>query len=368
METVALFSPAAVNSSRNILSAIERVVNSYHYILGEEVVCFEKEFSQYIGVAACVTVGNGTDALELSLKGLGVSTGDHVATAANAGFYSSTAIYAIGAIPLYIDIDDSTLTMSVESLRNSLKTTKTRPKAVIVTHLYGQLAPHILEIKELCQEAGIALVEDCAQATGAFSDGKKVGSFGKLATFSFYPTKNLGAFGDGGAITTNDDELAQRLRSLRQYGWSEKYHVALPGGRNSRMDEIQAAILREKLPHLDECNKERREIAARYSAAFNCLPLQKPISLAEDYVAHLYVVRTTQRDDLRIFLKDRGVATEVHYPIPDHLQSTYQLCSGIQLPVTELACQQIISLPCYPGLRSDKIEQVISAVEEFFGK
>ena len=365
MRQIELFSFSGMYSSGELLPILDRVSKSHSYILGKEVAAFEKEFAQYIGVSECITVANGTDALELSLKGVNIKPGDHIATVANAGFYSSTAIHAVGAIPLYVDISNESLTMSIISLKTAFFSTK-KPKAVIVTHLYGQIAPNILEIKKICEEAQVPLIEDCAQATGASINGKKAGSFGDLATFSFYPTKNLGALGDGGAIVTNNNILATRIKRLRQYGWSEKYQVVLPGGQNSRMDEIQAAILREKLPYLDEWNKMRRSIAAAYNNAFKDLPIQYPISIREDYVAHLYVIRVREQDRLRHFLKEKKIVTDVHYPIPDHLQPAYPLCTDNSLAVTELACQSVVSLPCYPGLNDGERERVIAAVQDFF--
>ncbi len=365
MKEIKLFSVPSINSSSALASVINRVLDSYSYILGKEVTAFEQEFAQYLSTRECITLANGTDALELSLRGLGIQPGDYLATVANAGFYSSTAIHAIGARPLYVDISDDSLTMSLSSLKKELSSTK-KPKAVIVTHLYGQLAPDILDIQQVCHKAGVFLIEDCAQATGATLHGKKAGSFGDVATFSFYPTKNLGALGDGGAIVTNNSELAIRIKQLRQYGWSEKYKVSLCGGCNSRMDEIQAAILREKLPYLDQWNHERRSIASAYTNAFKGLPIQCPPSLSEDYVAHLYVIRVTERDRFRKFLKEKGVATDIHYPIPDHLQPAYVNTQQVDLSITERACQSVVSLPCYPGLGDDEIDSVITPVKQFF--
>src|ERR1017187_5285117 len=241
-------------------AGVNRVLASGWYILGRECTAFESEFAAYCGVAHCISVANGTDGLELSLRSLGIGPGDAVATVANAGGYSTTAIRALGAEPLYIDIDPSTMNMSAADLAARLTPAV---RAVIATHLYGRMAllPALLAVTG---RAAVPLVEDCAQAHGAALGGKKAGSWGALACFSFYPTKNLGALGDGGAITTNDGRLAQRVISLRQYGWSSKYRCS-EYGRNSRMDEMQAAILRAKLPHLDGWNARRREIAATYS-------------------------------------------------------------------------------------------------------
>lgn len=359
---IPLFSAQKANQGMDFSNAIHRVMNRHWYVLGEEVVNFEREFAQYIGVQHCITVANGTDALELALRGLGVAKNDRVVTVANAGFYSSTAIHAIGAAPLYIDVDEETLTMSPDKLEHVIHQ---KPKAVIVTHLYGQLAD-MDALKRLSDQADIPLVEDCAQAHGAQRDGQQAGSFGAVACFSFYPTKNLGALGDGGAIVTRDTDLAARIRALRQYGWSQKYCVAAPGGRNSRLDELQAAILREKLPNLQRWNAERRHIAQRYNRAFAALPLRCPSSLTEDYAAHLYVARIDQRDAFRAFLESSGIGTDVHYPIPDYRQPAYAVPGFDLLKVTEAAAQTVVSLPCFPGLTDDEVERVVRAVCDYF--
>lgn len=362
LSPIPLFSAATVNASVDVLTPIQRVIDRCWYVLGEEVANFEREFAEYAGVAKCVSVANGTDAIELALRGVGVGRGDHVVAVANAGFYGSTAIHAIGAIPLYVDIDDISLTMSPEAL---LKALGQKPKAVIVTHLYGQLA-NIEELLRITNAAGVKLVEDCAQSHGAHRNGKQAGSFGAVGCFSFYPTKNLGALGDGGAIVTNDPDVASRIQQLRQYGWSQKYQVTAPDGRNSRLDEIQAAVLREKLPLLDKCNTERRSIAHRYNIAFSALPLRTPASMAEDYVAHLYVLRVKERDAFREFLKARGISTDVHYPIPDHLQPAYPQAQLFPLTVTEAASSTVVSLPCFPGLSSAEVDRVVTTVQDYF--
>jgi dTDP-3-amino-2,3,6-trideoxy-4-keto-D-glucose/dTDP-3-amino-3,4,6-trideoxy-alpha-D-glucose/dTDP-2,6-dideoxy-D-kanosamine transaminase len=361
---IPLFSAVAANAGLDFSLPIKRVIDRYWYVLGEEVASFESEFATYIGVKRCISLANGTDALELALRGLGVSEGDQVVTVANAGFYSSTAIHAIGAIPLYVDVDHRTLTMSVAALNKVLDR---KPKAIIVTHLYGQLAD-IEELVRIADEWDIPLIEDCAQSHGATRHGKQAGSFGKIACFSFYPTKNLGALGDGGAIVTNDVDLAVRIHSLRQYGWSAKYQVAISGGRNSRLDEIQAAVLREKLPHLAGWNNARRHIAQRYNNAFANLPLTCPYSLGDDYVAHLYVLRISDRNVFREYLKVRGIATDVHYPIPDHKQLAYPISDVERLDATEVACESVVTLPCFPGLTDAEVDRVIAAVLEFFNQ
>src|ERR1700752_3958771 len=244
-----------------LASAARRVVERGWYVLGSECTEFEREFARYCGSADCIGVANGTDAIELALRAVGVAPGDRVATVANAGFYSSTAIHAIGAGPVYVDVEE-THGMSLPSLREALAGQGVR--AVIVTHLYGRLAD-VEAIVALCKPLGIPVLEDCAQSHGASRGGKIAGSFGTAGCFSFYPTKNLGALGDGGAVTTGDAAMAERLRGLRQYGWGSKYRVSRAGGRNSRLDELQAALLLAKLPHLDRWNERRRGIARRLS-------------------------------------------------------------------------------------------------------
>ncbi|MCU1236056.1 MAG: DegT/DnrJ/EryC1/StrS aminotransferase [Candidatus Solibacter sp.] len=335
------------NLKSEISAAVNRVLASGWYILGRECAAFEAEFAAYCGVPHCVSVANGTDALELALRALNIGPGDAVATVANAGGYSTAAIRAAGAEALYVDIDPVTMNMSAADLQARL-TPKVR--AVIATHLYGRMAdlPSLLKV-------GVPLIEDCAQAHGAVLAGRKAGSWGTLACFSFYPTKNLGALGDGGAITTSDAHLAARVRSLRQYGWSSKYHSA-EYGRNSRLDEMQAAILRTKLPHLDAWNARRREIAATYNSALGI-----DSEIGDDCVAHLYVMRTPAREEVRGALAARGIATDIHYPVPDHLQPSAPR-TGVHLPATEQAAREVLTLPCYAELEEAEVAAVVEAL------
>jgi len=343
-------------------ACIGRVLDSGWYVSGMELSSFERDFAAWVGVQHCVGVANGTDALELALRCLGIKAGDRVATVANAGMYATTAIANVGAEPVYVDVDRRMLTVCPESLARSLVP---GTKAVIVTHLYGQVAA-MRDILDVVKRAGLYLIEDCAQAHGARLAGKSVGSWGHLGCFSFYPTKNLGALGDGGAVVTSETELADKLRCLRQYGWRAKYHSEFLGGRNSRLDELQAAVLRVKLPRVERWNSQRRLIAKRYSDAFEGLNLIVPQVPGESYVAHLYVVRCQQRDQFRKELARRGVMTDVHFPIPDYEQPSVReaLKARWLLQVTEDSCRSVVSLPCFPELTDQETDLVVNAVRD----
>jgi dTDP-4-amino-4,6-dideoxygalactose transaminase len=335
-----------------------RVHDRGWYILGPEVEAFEREFAAYLGAADCIAVGNGTDALELALRALMVQSGETVATVANAGMYATTAIRAVGAVPAYVEIDPSTLEMDPAAFA---EVAATRPRAIVATHLYGRLAD-VDAIGRIAREHGIPLIEDCAQAHGARKGDRFAGTFGALGCFSFYPTKNLGALGDAGALVTNDRELAAKLRSLRIYGWGVKYHCTMQGGMNSRMDELQAAVLRTKLPHLDRWNRRRREIAARYRDAIRHPHIVLPPFIDDGSdIAHLYVVRARARESLRDHLKAAGVATDIHYPIADHRQPGAGIMPQQGLARTDRACAEVLSLPCYPELDDAEIDVVVSA-------
>lgn len=348
---------------KSINTAFNRVLSRGWFVLGPEVVAFEAQFAQYVGVAKSVSLANGTDALELALRAVGVGKGDLVATVANAGMYTTTALIAIGAEPFFIDVDQASRTTTLHECERALTS---GVKAVVVTHLYGRATPDIRAIAELCARHNVPLVEDCAQAHGAKLDGKMVGSFGDIACFSFYPTKNLGALGDGGAIATNNVQLAEKVTRMRQYGWSSKYEVTLGNSRNSRLDEIQAAILNEFLPLLDSWNSRRREIALRYSELIKNAAVQLPVFNGEDYVAHLYVIETVDPEGLRAHLKSNQIASEVHYPIPDYKQPVFgDRFNGIRLPVTEALASTILTLPCFPELTDEQVDNVAAAVNSW---
>ena len=343
-----------------IEEAISRVLERSHFVLGGEVLAFEKSFADYIGTKYSVGVANGTDAIELGLRALGVQPGDRVATVANAGNYSATAILAIGAVPFYMDVEKSTRNVSFSEIQKALEN---GVRAVIVTHLYGLAVTEIQEIAKVCKSASVGLLEDCAQAHGAEVAGRKVGSYGDIGSFSFYPTKNLGALGDGGALTTSNELLADKVRKLRAYGWGEKYSVTLAGGRNSRLDEIQAAILLTLLPFLDESNEARRKIARSYNDEITDRSLQLPEYISKEYVGHLFVITTPRRDEFISKLNLHGIDTAIHYPISDHRQSILgSSYLGISLPVTEELTEQIVTIPCFSEMSNLEIQRTISAI------
>ena len=343
-----------------IQKAIDRVLNSGWLVLGEEVKRFEKSFAEYIGSDHCVSVANGTDAIELGLKALNIQRDDRVATVANAGMYTTNALLAIGAIPYFMDVDLDSKNVTLSEVKRALGN---NVACVVVTHLYGLAVSEILAISEACHDAGIPLFEDCAQAHGARIQGRLVGSFGDASGFSFYPTKNLGALGDAGAVVSQSQTVANRLRELRQYGWSSKYEVSVEGGRNSRMDEMQAAILNELLPFLDHGNSRRRAIAARYNANISNPAIHKPMIGDEEYVAHLYVIRCSAREQLRNHLRSKNIGTDVHYPIPDYRQPLVKnrFTQDI-LPNTAKLATEVLSLPCYPELSDQDVDEVIAVI------
>jgi aminotransferase EvaB len=346
-----------------IKSSIDRVLASGHFILGPEVKQFESSFALYLGAHFCVSLANGTDAIELSLKAMGVGSGDQVATVANAGMYATTAALAIGAEPYFMDVDISTRVTTLEEVERAVKV---GVKAVVATHLFGLAIPEIAAIAEYCRQNNVPMLEDCAQAHGAQINGKKVGTFGDAGSFSFYPTKNLGALGDGGAVVTNNPIIAETIGFLRQYGWTSKYEVQFLGARNSRLDELQAAILYDFLPHLNFDNARRREIANRYSTQLHHPNVVVPPQAGTDYVAHLYVIRSKKRELLREHLRNLNIGSDIHYPTPDYRQPVFAgRFSKIRLENTERLISEIITLPCYPEMNDDEVDCVIAAINSW---
>ncbi|MDB5408209.1 MAG: erythromycin biosynthesis sensory transduction protein EryC1 [Rhodospirillales bacterium] len=349
-------------------AAIARVLASGWYILGDETSSFEAEFAAAMGCRHGIGVGNGTDALILALRALGIGAGQSVATVSHTAVATVAAIETAGARPLLIDIDPATYTMDPQALEQALAAPPPGGAgiaAILPVHLYGQAAD-LTPLCRLAQRYRIPLIEDCAQAHGASFEGRPVGSFGDIACFSFYPTKNLGALGDGGALTTSDDRLAAEIRAIREYGWRGSRYVSERTGVNSRLDELQAAILRAKLGHLAADNDRRSAIASRYDAGLAGLDLALPSrGPGRSHVFHQYVVRSRRRDALRESLQEAGIGTNIHYPVPIHLQPAYRdrLASGPSgLAQTERAAGEILSLPMFPQLSDAQIERTIAAL------
>ncbi len=342
-----------------------RVIRSGWYLLGPETEAFEAELAAFTDVAGAVTVANGTDALEIALRAVGVDHGDEVVLAANAGGYATTACLAIGAVPVYADVDPVTLLLD-PAAASALVSPTTR--AVVVTHLYGNVA----DVAVLRAAVGdeIAIVEDVAQAHGASLGGRIAGSMGDVATYSFYPTKNLGALGDGGAVMSDRADVLTRARALRQYGWESRYVATVPGGRNSRLDEIQAAFLRDLLPEVIARNARRGAIRQGYLDAFGDRVEFVRAAPATVAATHLCVVRSPERDRLIEVLTDHGVATAVHFPVPDHTQPALagrpHRCGPLENTVA--ACDQVLSLPCFPELTDREIARVVEVVGAATGR
>ncbi|WP_416666096.1 DegT/DnrJ/EryC1/StrS family aminotransferase [Egbenema bharatensis] len=354
-------------------AAIQRVLDSGFYILGEEVAAFEQEFADFIGVPYGVSVANGTDALEIALRACNVGAGDVVLTVSHTAVATVAAIELVGAKPICIDIDPVTFTIDIDHLEAEIQYLQQSSelgtlKAIIPVHLYGYPA-NMPAIMELAQRYGLYVIEDCAQAHGAMLDHRKIGTWGDIAAFSLYPTKNLGAIGDAGIVVTQREDLADRLKSLRQYGWRERYISDIPG-MNSRLDVLQAAILRVKLKYLNRDNQSRQTIAQTYTTQLAHLPVQLP-QVAENvsHVYHQYVIQVEQRDNLFNFLKQQGVGVAIHYPLPVHLQRAYQGRVSPHtgdLKTTEQLCQKILSLPMHPFLTTEEVQTTIAELSKWF--
>jgi len=366
---VSLADPKADLSTHReaVLAALARVIDSGTYILGPEVEAFEIEAAQSIGARGGVGVASGTDALVLTMVAAGISMGDEVITVSHTAGATVAAINLVGAVPVLVDIEEEGYCLGPDCLDGALGP---RTKAILPVHLYGQ--PADLEcIGDFAKRHSLALIEDCAQAMGATLHGRKVGSIGDAGCLSFYPTKILGALGDGGLVVSSDEELLNRLRRLRTYGWTKPQFAEVPLGRCSRLDEIQAAVLRVKLDRLEEDLAKRRALAEAYGKAFADLPIVCPCPRHDaSHVYHLYVIRCDRRDDLREFLDRWGIGTGIHYPYPVHLQPGLTETARIPAPltVTEKIGKEILSLPLYPGLSAADHGRVIDAVRRFFGK
>ena len=357
------FLPMEKELNDEIRDAFDRVFTRSWYIEGVEDEAFEKAFAEYCGTKSCVGVGNGLDALMLSLKALNIGAGDEVIVPSNTYIATALAVTYVGATPVFVEPHISTFNINPELIEVAI-TEKT--KAIMPVHLYGQ-ACDMDPIMEIAKKYELKIVEDCAQAHGATYKGRKVGTFGDAAGFSFYPGKNLGALGDAGAVVTDDKELADRVRALGNYGSDYKYHHILKGN-NSRLDELQAAFLAVKLPHLERMNDERRRIAARYMAEIKNPKVMLP-TVGEDYnpVWHIFGIRCADRDALEKYLNEKGIGTNKHYPIPMHLQECYKdlnIPKGA-LPIAEEISATELSIPMYYGLTDKEIQYVIDAINEF---
>ena len=360
---LALSDPArfARNLRAELFAVVDRMMTNGQLVLGQSVESFEESFATFIGVKHCVGVASGTDAIEIALRALGCE-GKEVLLVANAAGYGTISCLAIGAIPVYCDVDPKTLLISVDSISERVSN---KTAAVIVTHLFGTAVDCALIDAAVRAKLGksIPIIEDCAQAHGAKVGSSRAGAQGSIGCFSFYPTKNLGALGDGGAIVTNDAALAERVKHLRQYGWTTRYLQALPGGRNSRLDELQAGFLSVFLPYLDERNAKRRQIVKQYlesGATF----VHEAFIESEQNVAHLAVCVVKDRNRFVENMASENIATGVHYPYLDTEFPTTQHLPSFSLPVTEAAKGRIVTLPCFPDMSASEIETVCQAIKK----
>lgn len=353
--------PQYESIKEEIDSAISGVVSSQHFILGSELEAFEEEFAAYLGVKYVVGVNSGTDALILSLLALGIGKGDEVITPVNSFIATTMAIIQTGATPIFVDCDRDTYQIDAQRVEEKISK---KTKAILPVHLYG--APFdVGKVKEIAEKNNLFLVEDAAQAHGATFNGRKVGSFGDLAAWSFYPSKNLGAYGDGGAISTNNEVLYEKLLKLRNYGQVKKYYHETYG-INSRLDEIQAAVLRVKLKHLDEWNKKRNLVVEKYHKLIINYKFQKIVENSKSSY-YIFSIESSRRDDLQKYLDKNGIQTLIHYPVPIHLQEVYRYLGyhNGDFPVAEKIADRVLSTPIYAELKSDQQDYVINKLNEF---
>ncbi|OCA88269.1 transcriptional regulator [Bacillus sp. FJAT-27225] len=351
-----------------ILTALDDVMSKSHFILGDNVKKLEKDIADYSGVAHGIGVANGSDAIHIALEACGVGPGDEVIVPSFTFFATAGAVARTGATPVFVEIDPKTFNIDPASIEAAV-TEKT--KAIIPVHLYGQMAD-MDGIVEIAKKHDLYIIEDAAQAIGAKYKGKNVGELGTAATYSFFPTKNLGAYGDAGMLVTKDEELAEKMRVIRVHGSKPKYyHHVL--GYNSRLDELQAAILNVKFPHLDSWTELRREKAENYTKLLNESVPQVVTPFIEEHnfhVFHQYTIRVERRDELQAFLKDNGISTMIYYPKPLHLQPVFAELGYKEgdLPITEKACAEALSLPMFPELKLEEQEYVVSKIAEFYSK
>ncbi len=356
------FKKEYLSYKEEVLKTVNDTLESGWYILGKQVEQFEEEFARYTGTKFCIGVANGLEAIQISLMALHIGPGDEVITVSNSAVATTLAITNVGAAPVFIDIDD------FFHINDTLieKYITSRTKAILPVHLFGQMV-NMDRIHTIAKKYNLFVIEDACQATGATYRGKKAGSYGTFGCFSFYPTKNLGAYGDGGAITTNSEELYEVCKMLRNYGQKDRYHHEIKG-INSRLDEIQAAILRKKLPTVDEGNRRRNQIAEFYNKDLSGI---SEISLPKvrdngSHTFHLYVIQAKKRDELQRFLKDNEIQSLIHYPIPIHKQTCYQEFNDLKLEQTEEKAKNILSLPCHQFLTDEELHKITSTIREFY--
>lgn len=344
-------------------AAVSSTLESGHFILGPQVTKFEESIASYLGVDHAIGLASGTDALVIALRALNIGAGDEVIVPAYTFFATAGAVMSVGAKPVFVDIDLLSYQIDVTKLETAITP---RTRAIIPVHLYGHPAD-MDPLLEIARSKGLKVIEDNAQGFGAEYKGGKTGSFGEVGCLSFFPTKNLGAYGDAGMVVTDDDRLAERVRRLRTHGWKKKY-FSEEVGYNSRLDAMQAAILQAKLPHVNPWNQKRRELAERYTQQFSPLDIVTPVEREWGrHVYHLYMIRSRRRDELQAFLKDRGIASEVYYPLPPHLSTP---CRKLgykdgDFPHAELASRETLALPLYPELTLAQQDQVCMAVQAF---
>ena len=358
-----------------VLAAIERVCNSQQFVLGPEVEALEREVAAFVGTSEAVACASGTDALWLAISAAGIRTGDAVVTTPFSFFASVSSIVRAGARPVLVDIDPRTLNLDPEKTRSKLRENNGKVRAILPVHLYGQCAD-MDTFRQLASEFAVTIIEDAAQAIGAEWNGRRAGSLGDVAAFSFYPTKNLSAYGDAGLVATNNSDWAEHMRRLRNHGSPRRYwHEEL--GWNCRMDEIQAAVLRVKLPHVEEWNRQRRQRAGNYTLwlaeAGLVSKANSPVQLLENspqslHAFHQYVIRAQRRDELRKFLNQRSIGTEVYYPVPLHLQPCFEYLGYREgdLPEAERAAKEVLALPMFPELTDDEQRWVVESIAEFY--
>ena len=343
-----------------IAAAIERVIASGWFILGPEVEAFERDFAALSGAAHCVGVGNGTDAIALTLRALDIGSGDEVITSPLSAAYSALAVMMAGARPIFADIDPQRLTLAPAAVEAAITS---RTRAILPVHLYGQPAD-MAAIERIAARHRLAIVEDACQAHLGTSDGRPIGTIGIAGAFSFYPTKNLGALGDGGAVITSNRALAERLKRLRNGGQTSRYHH-IESGTNSRLDEMQAAILRARLPFLQRWTARRRSIAARYRTGLSDSSLEVPPEMDAGHVYHLFPVLSRRREGLQNHLKVAGIETLIHYPVPIPRQPAVAWVDPALCPIAERVCTEVLSLPMYPSLTDDALSLVVHTVQSF---